>query len=131
MSAHSLISFAECPIGLFLDDDVLCLKTEYHTNGRADAFVVESGEYYWGGTDTAEAVNKVMVRPWSYQNLIDRNKEQEKTLNYYRQLVGKLATHADKNSAWYTAKSWAPLELWRGIGFDLQTEREQQAFIFE
>ena len=37
-------------VGLFLfDDSVLCVKTEYGNNeGRIDAYIVESGEFFWG-----------------------------------------------------------------------------------
>lgn len=44
------IPLAECPIGLFLArDGELCLKTEYGNNeGRIDAYIVSSGEFFWG-----------------------------------------------------------------------------------
>jgi len=39
----------EAPIGLFLDNGELCLKTEYtEPNGLISAFIVSSGEFYWG-----------------------------------------------------------------------------------
>lgn len=45
----ALVSLAECPIGLFWHGETLCLKTEYGNNeGRIDAYIVESGEFYWG-----------------------------------------------------------------------------------
>lgn len=40
---------------LFLKDETLCLKTEYRTdNGAIEAFIVGSGEMFWGGTDNAK-----------------------------------------------------------------------------
>ena len=43
------VSLAECPIGLFWSGDELCMKTEYGNNeGRIDAFMVSSGEFFWG-----------------------------------------------------------------------------------
>lgn len=44
------VTLAECPIGLFLSaDGELCLKTEYGNNdGRIDAYIVSSGEMFWG-----------------------------------------------------------------------------------
>lgn len=43
------VTLVECPIGLFWYGDTLCLKTEYGNNeGRIDAYIVESGEFYWG-----------------------------------------------------------------------------------
>jgi hypothetical protein len=44
-------TLADCPIGLFMDaiSGTLCLKTEYGNNdGRIDAYIVSSGEFYWG-----------------------------------------------------------------------------------
>ena len=43
------IRLEKCPIGLFMFDGVLCLKTEYgDNNGRIDAYIVSSGEFFWG-----------------------------------------------------------------------------------
>jgi hypothetical protein len=43
------ISLAKCPIGLFICNEELCLKTEYENNeGRIDAYIVGSGEFFWG-----------------------------------------------------------------------------------
>lgn len=40
---------AACPIGLFFCVGELCLKTEYGSaEGRIDAFIVETGEFFWG-----------------------------------------------------------------------------------
>lgn len=42
-------TLAECPVGLFYHGDELCIKTEYGNNeGRIDAFIVSSGEFFWG-----------------------------------------------------------------------------------
>jgi hypothetical protein len=57
-------------------------------------------------------------------------KRQRELLANYRRLVGKLAVDTDKNRAWAIAKCWAPDELWRAIGFDLETEEAQQKFLF-
>lgn len=44
------VSLANCPVGLFVSGaGELCLKTEYGNNaGRVDAYVVSSGEMFWG-----------------------------------------------------------------------------------
>lgn len=44
------VTLAECPIGLFKTaSGELCLKTEYGNNeGRIDAYIVSSGEFFWG-----------------------------------------------------------------------------------
>lgn len=56
-------TLADCPIGLFEYQGELCLKTEYGTNdGRIDAYIVSSGEFFWGGGGIA-GQRKVMVTP--------------------------------------------------------------------
>ncbi len=43
------VTLAQCPIGLFWCLGELCLKTEYGNNeGRIDAYIVSSGEFFWG-----------------------------------------------------------------------------------
>lgn len=43
------VTLAACPIGLFWCGGELCLKTEYGSNeGRIDAYIVSSGEFFWG-----------------------------------------------------------------------------------
>jgi hypothetical protein len=62
----TLVTLADCPIGLFRSHGELCLKTEYGSNeGRIDAYIVSSGEFFWGGTNTPTAQRKVMVEPVS------------------------------------------------------------------
>ena len=49
--------------GLFLYNETLCLKTKYRTsNGAIEAFIVGSGEMFWGGVSTPEEQRQVMVR---------------------------------------------------------------------
>lgn len=62
----TLVTLAECPIGLFLSaGGELCLKTEYGTNeGRIDAYIVSSGEFFWGDHPQTIASQRVqMVTP--------------------------------------------------------------------
>lgn len=45
------VTLADCPVGLFVPvgSNELCLKTEYGNNeGRIDAYIVASGEFFWG-----------------------------------------------------------------------------------
>ena len=52
----------DCPVGLFLFDNTLCMKTEYGTSsGAIESFIVSSGEAFWGGTDTATEQRNLMV----------------------------------------------------------------------
>jgi hypothetical protein len=63
------VTLAECPVGLFRDarTGTLALKTEYGNNdGRIDAYIVESGEFYWGAQPQTIASQRAqMVVPIS------------------------------------------------------------------
>lgn len=58
---NKLVPLKECPIGLFLKENTLCVKTEY----GLDAYIVSSGEYFWGGAKTKEERANVLVLPIS------------------------------------------------------------------
>jgi len=59
------VKLKDCPIGLFTSEHgALCLKTEYGDNeGRIDAYIVDSGEFFWGGTNNAAEQRQVLVTP--------------------------------------------------------------------
>lgn len=60
------LTLADCPIGLFQSENgELCLKTEYGNHeGRIDAYIVSSGEFFWGSSpQTIANQRKQMVRP--------------------------------------------------------------------
>lgn len=57
-------SLDQCPSGLFLFDGTLCFKSEYRrANGSVEAYVVDSGEAFWGGTRSADACDALQVIP--------------------------------------------------------------------
>ena len=61
-----LTTFERIPKGgLFFDGDTLVLKTEYNTENHGgiqeDAYIVGSGEYYWGGTSDVKIRAKLKV----------------------------------------------------------------------
>ena len=60
-------TLGECPPGLFRFDGTLCFKSEYSSKpGQPDAYCVESGEYFWGGTSgDIEARRALIVTPVS------------------------------------------------------------------
>jgi len=68
-SALKPCSLNECPPGLFYFGETLGFKSEYKTKNEStgryqcDAYVVESGEYFWGGVSNVEARSNLMVRP--------------------------------------------------------------------
>jgi peptidyl-tRNA hydrolase len=59
-------TLAECPVGLFVSSyGTLCLKSEYGNNeGRIDAYIVDSGEFFWGeNPQTIANQRRQIVRP--------------------------------------------------------------------
>ena len=64
-----MVSFEACPAGMFKWGNLLCLKTIHKNNlGVHDAYIA-TGEYFWGGTKTLSARNKVLVTPVFYPSL--------------------------------------------------------------
>ena len=57
----SKVTLALCPIGLFLSESgELCLKTEYGNNeGRIDAYIVRTGEFFWGANPQTIATQRM------------------------------------------------------------------------
>jgi len=54
----------DCPIGLFVSENTLCLKTEYGNNeGRIDCYIVSSGEFFWGNSKSVDELRKEIVYP--------------------------------------------------------------------
>lgn len=45
-------------------DDCIAVKSEYRcNNGLIEAFIIDSGEQFWGGAKTAVEQNALMVQP--------------------------------------------------------------------
>ena len=45
-------------------DDCIAVKSEYRcNNGLIEAFIIDSGEQFWGGAHTAKEQNALMVQP--------------------------------------------------------------------
>lgn len=65
MSSNVMLALADCPIGLFRSESgELCVKTEYGTiGGRIDAYIVSSGEFFWGGAKRPNDQRQVLVQP--------------------------------------------------------------------
>ena len=54
----------DAPVGLFMSKEgEMCLKTEYIADWGVEAYIVSSGETYWGGVKTAEERNNLEVTP--------------------------------------------------------------------
>lgn len=57
---NKLIPLRDYPKGLFVtEDNTLCVKTEYGN----EAYIVWSGEYFWGGAKTKEAKRGIQILP--------------------------------------------------------------------
>lgn len=58
-----LVKLKDCPIGLFITKHkTLCAKTEYGDN---EAYIVWSGERFWGGAKTKSEIGECLVLPIS------------------------------------------------------------------
>ncbi len=54
----------ECPPGLFLFGNCLGFKSEYRNEkGASEAFVVETGEFFWGGAKCTAEREALLVTP--------------------------------------------------------------------
>lgn len=56
-------TLAEAPAGLFLYNDTLCFKTEYKKHGKTEAYVVETGEYFYGEAGDKQDREQLKVDP--------------------------------------------------------------------
>ena len=87
------IKLINAPVGLFDIDGVLVLKTEYstqHEDGAItpDCYIVDSGEYFWGGVDSVAERNNLMVTPIDMPALTPPN-EPERAGLYGKYIVYK------------------------------------------
>ena len=88
------IKLIDAPIGLFEVDGILVLKTEYstrHEDGTItpDCYIIESGEYFWGGVDSVEERNNLEVTPVDMPTLTPPN--EPLTIEQLREMDGELA----------------------------------------
>jgi hypothetical protein len=61
---------------LFMHNDTLGMKTEYSTeHGAIEAYIVDSGCMFWGGTDLPKVQRNLLVYP---VDVIDPKKELNK-----------------------------------------------------
>ena len=86
------IKLINAPVGLFDIDGVLVLKTEYstqHEDGAItpDCYIVDSGEYFWGGVDSVDERNTLMVTPVDMPTLTPPN--EPLTLEQLREMDGE------------------------------------------
>lgn len=64
--ARSNVELGLMEPGLFYHGSELCVKTEYRTErGAIEAYIVSSGEFFWGGTDQVALQRRILVQPVS------------------------------------------------------------------
>lgn len=96
------IKLINAPVGLFDIDGVLVLKTEYstqHEDGAItpDCYIVDSGEYFWGGVDSVEERNNLMVTPIDMPTLTPP--DEPLTLEQLREMDGE-PVWVEQQAAW-------------------------------
>ena len=62
--------------------------------------------------------------------LLAKISEQERLLDLYREMVGRMALADNKNQSWTLMKFWWDNKKLQTIGHDLKTADEQKAFLF-
>lgn len=68
----------DAPVGLFMYEETLCLKTEYmNRQGGVEAYIVESGDVFWGGAKSQEERNNLDVTPVSLDDLKQHGRWEE------------------------------------------------------
>ncbi|AFU86787.1 hypothetical protein D869_gp127 [Caulobacter phage CcrRogue] len=98
-----LVTLRACPPGVFRYDGLLFCKTEYGTiigrkdavdkphvyemTDRSDVYCLGSGEYFWGGVETAEDRENLMVEPIDIAAL-DSIAETDKMVQAIMEAVG-------------------------------------------
>lgn len=52
-------------------DDCIVVKGEYRCdNGLIEAFIIDSGEQFWGGAKTAKEQNELLVQPLEIEEVV-------------------------------------------------------------
>lgn len=121
------IKLIEAPIGLFEVDGILVLKTQYCTRNEdgtvtADCYIVESGEYFWGGVDNAEERNNLMVTPVEMPTLTPPN--EPLTLEQLREMDGEPVWVTSARERGNIPSRWV---LFAGVS---KSKRNSDVFVF-
>lgn len=124
----------DAPVGLLNCDGTIILKTEYSTPHTIDCetkifpecYIVESGEYFWGGVDSVEARNNLEVTPVEMPTLIPQ--DEPLTIEQLREMDGQPVWIVDiGNRKWY-GPSWAIVDREANL---VRTVKNWNAVFFE
>lgn len=70
------VELEDCPIGLFLYKDMLCIKTEDFDNERPKCFIVSTGEILLNANEMSnEDYRNLKVKPVKSMDLIKHSKK--------------------------------------------------------
>ena len=73
------VTLDDLPFGAIFafGDDCIAVKSEYRCdNGLIEAFIIDSGEQFWGGVHTAKEQNELMVQPLAIEEVVHGRWEQ-------------------------------------------------------
>ena len=130
------IKLINAPAGLFDIDGVLVLKTEYstqHEDGAItpDCYIVDSGEYFWGGVDSVEERNNLMVTQIDMPTLTPPN--EPLTIEELREMDGDPVWIVDVGPHKWYGPGWAIVDRdnclvrtvknWNAVFFESYGER--------
>lgn len=107
----------DAPVGLLLYGSTLICMTEYSTerNGvtTPDCYIVETGEYFWGGAKTIEARNALEVTPLgsnadiedaiALERFTQRRNQLRRVTSFFMRLLSLLPNRPDEHN---DAKIW-------------------------
>ena len=117
------IKLIDAPIGLFEVDGVLVLKTEYstrHEDGTItpDCYIIESGEYFWGGVDSVLERNNLEVAPVDIPTITPPNEwvsvEERLPENHAQVLMWSAKWNIAEAGSYYNGRFWVYSEIGDG-----------------
>jgi hypothetical protein len=121
--AEQVVTLLELDPGeLFEFDGTIALKSEYRTEkGAVESYIVGSGEMFWGGTDTAEALNNLLVKRISLHSPAERIEESD-AVDFGEWILSEKIISRDTN--WFDAgKHHTTKELYQA--FKKQTNNHE------
>jgi len=63
----------DCPIGLFIIDGEVCVKTEYSKDYCPECYIVSSGEFFIGGENDGYKRKDILVTPIKIVEFANQN----------------------------------------------------------
>lgn len=57
------VAYKNCPVGLFEFQGTYAVMSEYSGRSGRQSYLLESGEMFWGGTNTKRDRDALMVQP--------------------------------------------------------------------